>query len=83
MSTSDTIEAAERRRQSQRGPDKAPPQTAENQVPAGRIDRSGRKGRLYGKVRLTIDGGKITLEMGQADDLPNENKGEQNEWDEV
>ena len=46
MSTTETIEAAERRRQGQRGPDKALQKAAKTQVPAGRGDRGGRSGRL-------------------------------------
>ena len=80
MSTTDTIEAAERRRQGQRGPDKAPRKPPKPKFrPEEAIAAAGRA--VFSKVRLTLDGDKITLEMGQGGDLPDENKGEQNEWD--
>ena len=80
MSTTDTIEAAERRRQGQRGPDKAPRKPPKPKFrPEEAIAAAGRAG--FSKVRLTLDGGKMTVEMGQGGDLPDENKGETNEWD--
>ena len=80
MSTIDTIGAAEKRRQGQRGPDKAPRKPPKPKFqPLDAIEAAGRAG--FGKVRITVDGGKMTVEMGQGGDLPDENKGETNEWD--
>jgi hypothetical protein len=80
MSTTDTIQATERRRQGQRGPDKAPRKPPKPKFrPEEAIEAAGRAG--FGKVRLTIDGGKMTVEMGQGGDLPADDRGEKNEWD--
>lgn len=82
MSTTDTIGAAEKRRQGQRGPDKAPRKPPKPKFqPLDAIEAAGRAG--FGKVRITVDGGKMTVEMGQGGDLPDENKGEQNECDAI
>jgi hypothetical protein len=82
MSSTDTIEATEKRRQGGRGPDKAPRKPPKTKFrPMDAIEAAGKAG--FGKVRMTIDGDKITLEMGQGGDLPAEDRGEPNECDAI
>jgi hypothetical protein len=78
----DIILAAEAPRETKGRPkgttDKAPRKPPKFK-PEGVVREAVRAGY---KVRMTIDSdGKITLEMGQAGDSPDGEKGERNEWD--
>jgi hypothetical protein len=78
MSHADAIEAAGRKR-GERGRDKEPRRRVTMATALKAASQAG-----YGRVRMTVDNdGKITLDMGQAGDLPPDTKGEPSPWDKL